>query len=692
MSMQQAKLIQDIRMYLSRTLTTGWAPPDRLSLNLTLRCNLSCTMCTTCYDAPELHLEEIKRLIDEAAEWGIEVFNPLGGEPFMRSDIEAILRYATQRGFYVTLTTNGTLISPSRAHQLALVPSDRLHLNFSLDGNAASNDRVRGEGAYNKAIRGYHNVRQADSAIGNSHRKILSNTILHAGNFDHFEAILEEQESLGFDGIQILNLFRSSEPLQDSPAHFMWFTDAQIPALERLCERLAQRADQAEGSGFRIQNSAEELRYISKYYTEDLTPLEAPCWAGWKELYINADGQAIMCDGKLDFLNGGFGNVRTQSLKELWASPELKARRQTVKKCRTPCIQNCYLRPQSDSAIPLFKRSMQILNRKISPHLAFTRPETHIQNGVLRLELSDVMPGDYEGRQSPIQRWQELTQACPERPNAHNWTDFRDSGKVDFGRGFMGFEIVRHVIAELQASGLRFETIAVGWRGDSLLHPEVVPILHVLASAIHSGLAQRLRVETTGLFIRPEIADVASQDLPQDWILDWDYGNGSGISELEAVAGPQTRIILRQRAMSGVDYSQVKNRFPQYETVVGYYPKTGMRCHWIIREEHGHFLGDSNANLALTHAAEWAGVSFSPVDTAQPCRAPERSVVISWDAKVTLCEHDIQLKNRVGEIDSEPLLSIWNRMAQDRQSAKVHGRPQRSLCHQCGYLWSPSAV
>ena len=304
LSMQQAKLFQDIRMYVSRTLTTGWAPPDRLSVNLTLRCNLSCTMCTTCYDAPELSLDEIKRLIDEAAEWGIEVFNPLGGEPFMRADIEAILRYATQRGFYVTLTTNGTLISLS-AHQLALVPLRPLaSLIPPLDGNASSNDRVRGEGAYDKAIRGYQNVRKADAAVGNSHRKILSNTILHAGNLDHFEAILDEQKALGFDGIQILNR-EKQRTHGDKPSTVHVVHRSQMPELERLCERLAQRANQAEGAGFRIQNSAGRAPVHPKILYRRPDPLEAPRWAGWKELYINADGQAIMCDGKLDFLEWG---------------------------------------------------------------------------------------------------------------------------------------------------------------------------------------------------------------------------------------------------------------------------------------------------------------------------------------------------------------------------------------------------
>jgi len=72
---------KDTAMYLSRQLNRGFAKPDVLSLNLSLRCNLTCSMCTTCYDSPELSLEEIKSILDQASVWGIEVFNPLGGQP-----------------------------------------------------------------------------------------------------------------------------------------------------------------------------------------------------------------------------------------------------------------------------------------------------------------------------------------------------------------------------------------------------------------------------------------------------------------------------------------------------------------------------------------------------------------------------------------------------------------------------------
>ena len=113
------QLIRDAQMLLSRRFNRSFAPPDRVSLNVTLRCNLTCTMCTTCYDSPELSLAEIKGIIDQTADWGVEVFNPLGGEPFMRGDIETILSYAVSRGFYVTVTTNATSTTKFMEYMMA---------------------------------------------------------------------------------------------------------------------------------------------------------------------------------------------------------------------------------------------------------------------------------------------------------------------------------------------------------------------------------------------------------------------------------------------------------------------------------------------------------------------------------------------------------------------------------------------
>ncbi|MBK7757581.1 MAG: radical SAM protein [Deltaproteobacteria bacterium] len=181
------KLRRDALMYLSRALNRSLAPPDWVSVNLTLQCNLKCVMCTTCYDVPdELSLAEIKGILDQVALWGVRIFNPLGGEPFMRGDLEEILAHAIQKDFAITLTTNGTLINRRRAEMLATLPPSALHLNVSIDGPEAVHDRIRGEGMFRRAMLGVERLRAADEAAGNDRRKILANAILHRQNVRDF--------------------------------------------------------------------------------------------------------------------------------------------------------------------------------------------------------------------------------------------------------------------------------------------------------------------------------------------------------------------------------------------------------------------------------------------------------------------------------------------------------------------------
>ena len=686
------QLRRDALLYASRALNRSLAPPDRVSLNVTLRCNLTCTMCTTCYDAPELSTAEIKGIIDQTAAWGVEVFNPLGGEPFMRADIEEILAYAVQRGFYVTVTTNGTLITEKRARAIARIASDRLHFNISLDGREDSNDLVRSAGMWRRAIEGYQRIRAADAAAGNARRKVLANTLLHARNADHFEAVLDEQEALGFDGVRILNLFRQGDDVPPEAAN-LWFHDERLPALAELAEVLARRAEAQGGAGYRIQNPPDELRRIPRYYAESMSPLEAPCWAGWKELYINADGQAIMCDGELDFLAGAFGSVREHTLRELWQLPKLRERREVVKTCAQPCNQECYLRGSSDSATELARDAGRRVGQGLQDRVrrVVGRVEHH-PDAVLRLELTDVCPCGWPGCQTPAHRWEALVRDTPEPASLGNWTTFRDRGYVDFGRGFMGFDVVRAVVADLRTARLRFGTLSVSWRGDPLLHPEAEPILRYLLDAIDEhGIADGLRIETTGRFLTPSLARLAAHRAPQAWFVDLDQGEGAGVADLLAARAPATRVVQVLHATPGGDIPARVAALPAQPLAVGRRPMRGDAI-WIRRTDHGHYLGDQAADAALAAAAAALGV---PVDGAERgprrCVAPARTPTVSWDGKITLCPWDTQLENRVGEVTSGTLSNAWRgAIAADRAHAESAGVPNRSLCRDCGQPWSPN--
>lgn len=651
-------------MLLSRRLNRSLAPPDRVSLNVTLRCNLTCSMCTTCYDSPELSLSEIKGIIDQTADWGVEVFNPLGGEPFMRSDIETILSYAVQRGFYVTVTTNGTLITEKRARAIAAIPPDRLHFNISLDGDEQANDEIRSTGMWQRAIQGYRRIRDADEAAGNSKRKILTNTILHARNADRFMAILDEQEALGFDGVQILNLFRQND---ETPAHgnALWFDDSDLPHLTAVAEALAARAERQRVVGFRIQNSPENLRRIPSYYRDALKPLDAPCWAGWKELYINADGKAIMCDGSLDFLQGNFGNVRDHTLQQLWVSPALRERRATVRTCSTPCVQDCYLRESSDSIPSLITDAGRMVTKRIADRLSSLKPtaQEHPEE-TLCLELSDVCPCDDPECTTPDHRWAALVRSI-DHFDARDWQRYRDEGRIDFGRGFMGFEVVRSIIDDLKARRIRFGQLAVRWRGEPLLHPEARPILEYLLNAIHAGhVADRLVIETDGRFLNEDLAELSGHPAEQLWILNGDRAPASVIEAAKAALSvhrqPKVAIWNAHTATAGLDIHALHvNGTPVFAGE----PPPFADAIWMRRGSHAHYLADQAATQALNDVATALGVGVRLKRDNRPVATPDahRNPVISWDGKVTMNPLDIGLSNVEGDVVHSTFSAAWTR-------------------------------
>jgi MoaA/NifB/PqqE/SkfB family radical SAM enzyme len=685
------QLKRDGRMYLSRRFNRSLAPPDRVSINLTLRCNLKCSMCTTCYDSPELSTDEIKGLIDQVAAWGVEVLNPLGGEPFVRTDLEAILAYAVRRGFYVTLTTNGTLITAARARLIAAIPSDRLHFNLSLDGRRDSNDAVRGKGSWEKAIEGYRRIRSADSAAGNSRRKILANTLLHAGNLDHFEEVLDEQEAMGLDGVQILTLFRTG-PDVPAEAAALWLRERHMVQLESLVERLAHRSSTQSTSGYRIQNTPEELLRVPSYYRDGLKPMDAPCWAGWKELYINADGQAIMCDGKLDFLAGGFGNIRRQTLRELWSSPALRQRREVVRKCSTPCIQKCYQRKESDSARVLASDGLALVGQKVGSGIRRLVPTVREQPEViLRAELSDVhMPSPLGHDQ---ERWSFLTRDCPEEPGPDTWHRDRDHGYLDFGRGFMGFELLRQIVEDIRGARLRLGCLDLSWRGEPLLHPEILPILRYLGELIRSKhVSNSLRLQTDGRYLNSDLID-ALRGVPMTWVVDLDRGRGAGMELLKTQADPHHRVVALVRASDRLCVEEVMRQYPGLEPVVGRRPSEGHAL-WVAREDSDHFLSNAAARERLEQVAIGLGVPVESGDESRPrrCIAADQTPVISWDGKIVLCPSDVQLQNKVGDLGEESFTSVWSgrEIGLARTQCESRGVPDRSLCRDCPMPWSPN--
>ncbi len=133
-------------------------PPGPVVIwNLIRRCNLKCKHCYTIsadVDFPgELSTEEVFGVMDDLRGFRVPVLILSGGEPLLRPDIFAISKRAKDMGFYVGLSTNGTLIDEHNIGDIDAAGYD--YVGISLDGIGATHDEFRQkQGAFDASMNG----------------------------------------------------------------------------------------------------------------------------------------------------------------------------------------------------------------------------------------------------------------------------------------------------------------------------------------------------------------------------------------------------------------------------------------------------------------------------------------------------------------------------------------------------------
>ena len=138
--------------------------------NITKRCNLRCKHCyanASPEGAPdELTFEQRKNVIDQLADAGVVSVAFSGGEPLLTPHIFEIFRYAADKGLYVNVATNGTLVTPEIAQKMK--DSGVKYVEVSIDSpDPKEHDEFRGvKGAWNRSIQGIKNARDAGLCTG----------------------------------------------------------------------------------------------------------------------------------------------------------------------------------------------------------------------------------------------------------------------------------------------------------------------------------------------------------------------------------------------------------------------------------------------------------------------------------------------------------------------------------------------
>lgn len=151
------------------TPTSSRARKPIVVWNITRTCNLRCIHCYSDSHAAqfdnELSQEQCRAVIDNIAEYQANALLLSGGEPMVHPQFFDILSYATDKGLKVTISTNGTQITPEKAQKIKDL--NVAYVGISLDGIGAIHDKFRGKiGAFDQAVQGFKYCKEVGQKTG----------------------------------------------------------------------------------------------------------------------------------------------------------------------------------------------------------------------------------------------------------------------------------------------------------------------------------------------------------------------------------------------------------------------------------------------------------------------------------------------------------------------------------------------
>ncbi|MFC1890447.1 radical SAM protein [Thermodesulfobacteriota bacterium] len=339
-----ARLADLHRLYWSRALNTPLVRPRTVTITLTSRCNLKCVMCNHWRNpsraSEEISCDQVLRIIEEAADWGVPEIEFSGGEPMIRRDFLEMLSLARARGLRVNVTTNGTMIDGETARELTRTPG--LRLQISIDGAcAATHDEIRGVmGCYGRVMEGIALLREFNAAVENP-IPLNATTVILDRNIDELVDIIALVRGLGFSSITFQPMVDDNLDIyRRDPENPLRPSITRLRALDRAVDGIiaAGRED-----GF-VGNSLKNLESVKDYFRNRLDTGRIQCYIGFIPCIVSPDGKLWSCMGNM-------GDVFELGLRACWSSPRAREVRGRIKRCKVPCLYPCYLDTEADNIV-----------------------------------------------------------------------------------------------------------------------------------------------------------------------------------------------------------------------------------------------------------------------------------------------------------------------------------------------------
>ncbi len=285
--------------------------PPILMLEPTNICNLKCPMCPSgngTLKRPKgyMDFDLYKKIVDESAQKTSMICFWNQGEPFLHPRILDMFRYCSERKIYSMTSTNANIMPDAED----IVRSGLDSMIVSLDG--ASQDtynRYRVNGDFEKVIENARKIIEAKKRLKSRTPSIIWQFIVMKHNENEIEQIKNLSKRLGVDQmvLKTVQLYTKEDMLNFMPSN---------PRYRR----------------YKIDGEHFELKHEVKNR----------CYRIWTNPVINWDGEMAVCCFDKD-VDHPVGNVKDQSIEEIWRGQRFNRMRQIILKNRKaiPMCLNC---------------------------------------------------------------------------------------------------------------------------------------------------------------------------------------------------------------------------------------------------------------------------------------------------------------------------------------------------------------
>lgn len=298
--------------------------PFLIVWNFTNMCNLKCKHCYQRADKPmpdELSLEDKLDVLRQLDEAGVAAIAFSGGEPTIHPHFLRVASEASSRDIYVSIATNGTVITREYADKLK--SAGVRYVEVSIDSaDPKRHDSFRGiEGSWERAIRGVKASVEAGLTVGIA-------TTLTKTNVEEIEDVVKLGEELGVKRIIFFNFI----PVGRGEDIIHWdLTPEEREEALRTIYRLARKssvevattAPQLARVAF-IESKCESVSPTHFVVRDDpglksLADFIGGCGAGRIYAAVQPNGDVTPCV----FYPVIVGNLKDHSFRDIWEHTEL---------------------------------------------------------------------------------------------------------------------------------------------------------------------------------------------------------------------------------------------------------------------------------------------------------------------------------------------------------------------------------